>query len=159
MTIRLEGYEDLLKRITTLAQLKQLQAAVKAAALHVKGKIARYPAARHGPAVPDARSWTAKQRRGFFAKLRAGEIEVPYRRGQSASSESLGRKWHIATSNAGLTATVANNVSYGPLVQSNEKQTIYHQITGWKTTEDVAAEERQIVVDLLVQELMRAVNG
>lgn len=160
MTIRLEGYDDLLKRITTLAQLKQLQAAVKSAALHVKGKIATYPAVRRGPAIPPARSWTARQRRGFFAKLRKGEIEVPYRRGASPGSQTLGRKWHVTMGGiGGLMATVGNNVSYGPLVQAQDSQTMYHATTGWKTTERVAEEERTLVISLIADELQKAANG
>jgi len=149
-TIRLEGYEELLRRITTLAQLKQLQAAVKAAALHVKRVIDVYPhhSPRPQPFVSD------KQRRGFFAKLRKGEITVPYRR-----TDGLKHGWNVTTSNAGLTATVGNSVKYGPLVQSAEKQTGYHATTGWITDREVVANERQIVLDLLAQELMRAVNG
>lgn len=155
-TIRLEGVDDLLARVTKLAQLRQLQAAVKAAATHVKGKAAQYPS---GNQHRQQDFVSAKQRRGFFAKLRKGEIEVPYRRGVSPNSETLGRKWAITTSNNGLTATVGNNVSYGPLVQGPGTQTRYHATTGWKTTDEIADAERQIVVEFLEQELERIVDG
>ena len=152
-TIRLEGYDALLRKITTLEQMRQLAAAVKSAALHVKGKIAQYPAESHRPQpfVSD------KQRRGFFAKLRKGKIDVPYRRGASPGSQSLGRKWTIASSNGGLTVTVGNNVSYGPLVQG-EKQTGYHATTGWRTVEQVMDAERETVVEYVSQELQRIAN-
>lgn len=154
--IRLEGYDDLLKRITTLAQLKGLAAAVRAAAMHVKGKAATYPGGNAHRAQPFV---SAKQRRGFFAKLRKGEIDVPYRRGVSAGSETLGRKWTISTSNNGLTATIGNNVSYGQLVQGPGQQTRYHATTGWKTTDEIADAEREIVVEFLAQEFERLVGG
>ena len=149
-TIRLEGYDDLLRRVTTLAQLKHLQAAVKAAGEHVKRAIDVYPhhTPRPQPFVSD------KQRRGFFAKLRAGEIEVPYRR-----TDSLKHGWNVTTRNAGLTAVVGNSVAYGPLVQSAEKQTGYHATTGWITDREVVSNEREAVLDFIAQELQKAVNG
>lgn len=150
-TIHIDGMDDLLDRITTLAQLKGIGKYVKAAAIHVKGKIAHYPAQRHGPnpGLYGSSARAERMRRGFFARLRSGEIEVPYRRGASPGSESLGRKWTIAQSNAGLTATVGNNVSYGPLVQSDKRQTAYHAATGWKTVEQVRFEERTTVIDFI----------
>ena len=43
MTIHIEA-DDLIRKITKLSQLKELGHHVKAAAVHVKGKIAHYPA-------------------------------------------------------------------------------------------------------------------
>ena len=153
VTIRLDGAAALIAKFTRLAQFREAARALNAAALHVKGKIAQYPAESHRPQpfVSD------KQRRGLFAKLRKGEIEVPYRRGASPGSQSLGRKWTIASSNNGLTVTVGNNVSYGPLVQG-EKQTGYHATTGWRTVEQVMDAERETVVEYVSQELQRIVN-
>jgi hypothetical protein len=159
--ISLEGGEELLRKIETLAQLKGIAAAVKAAALHVKGKVATYPPRVTGMPNPGLYGNSAKAQRmraGFFAKLKSGEIEVPYRRGASPGSEALGRKWNIKSSNAGLTATVGNNVSYGPLVQSDAKQTAYHAAVGWKTVEEVADSERALVVEFLREEIERVLN-
>lgn len=153
MTIHIEGIEPLLSKLTTLAQLKQLAKAVKAAAIHVRGKAARYPAESHRPQPFK----TDKQRRGFFAKLRSGEIEVPYRRGISPGSETLGRKWTIAGSNAGLTQTIGNNASYAKLVQSDEDQTGYHRATGWQTVTQIVDNERETVIQYIQEEIERIV--
>lgn len=152
--ITLEGYEELVAKLTTLEQMKQMAKAVKAAATHVKGKIATYPPVRRGPQPFK----TDKSRRYFFWALRNGKIDVPYRRGASPGSETLGRKWTISAQDSGLTAVVGNNVSYGRLVQG-ESQTGYHKTTGWKTTEQVADEERETVVRMLVEEIERIVGG
>jgi hypothetical protein len=162
VSISLQGYEALVRKLTTLAQLKSMAAAVNAAAVHVKRKIATYPARVLGMPNPNLygnSAKAAKMRRGFFARLREGKIDVPYRRGASPGSKTLGKKWNISTANAGLTATVGNNVSYGPLVQSDAKQTAYHAAVGWKTVEEVAEDERETVTDLLAQELERIVGG
>ena len=81
-SIRIDGIAELVKRIETAEQLKNFKAKMHAAALHIKGVIATYPpqSSRPQPFV------SARQRRGFFAKLRAGQIDVPYRRGISPGS-------------------------------------------------------------------------
>jgi hypothetical protein len=78
-----------------------------------------------------------RMRAGFFAKLKSGEIEVPYRRGASPGSEKLGARWAISTQNQGWRAVIGNNASYAKLVQDSAKQTGYHRGTGWITTNQV----------------------
>ena len=155
-TIRIEA-DDLLRKLTTLAQFRQVKAAMRNAGIFIRGKIATYPGARHGPAIPGAKSWGARQRRGFFAKLRSGEIEVPYRRGASPGSERLGAKWTTEARNNGMTVIVGNNASYARLVQDADKQTRYHKMTGWITTDEVMQKYGPTVVkyvrDAIQQEI------
>src|SRR5690348_5011101 len=68
------------------------QAALAEAATLVKSKAASYPPQPSGRKQPFT---SDRQRRGFFAKLRAGEIEVPYRRGSSPGSQKLGAQWFV----------------------------------------------------------------
>lgn len=147
MSIEITGLNELLSKLTRLEQLRRVQHALRAAALHVKGKIATYPPESHRPQPfqNDA------DRRSFFAKLRAGEIEVPYRRGVSPGSQKLGSRWTIAASDSGMTQTIGNNTSYGPQVQGPGQQIAYHAETGWKTTSTVAREEEALVVDYIRQ--------
>jgi hypothetical protein len=145
-----------------LASLEQVRPAMRATVLaggeHLKGKIAIYPAQRHGAAIwsQDAEK-RKKQLRGFFYHLRQGDIEVPYRRGQSASSQSLGRKWTAALGETlpdGEQAVVGNNAPYASLVQGPE-QTRYHQLTGWITTTQVAVTE----VESTREQMTQAMNA
>ena len=147
---------DLIKQFTRLEQFKHLKASLKAAATHVKGKIAKYPDAGNKPRKGwmSENVWTDKQRRWFWANLKEGNISLPYQRGTSPGSEALGRKWTTAPRNNGMAYVVGNNVSYGPLVQG-EKQARYHAQTGWKTTEQVAAEEAQTVTDYIIDGINR----
>ena len=121
-----------------LRQMKGAKLGLAVAALHLKGKMAKYPA--HTPR-PQAPYWSAKQRRGFFALLKKGEIEVPYRRGMSSKSQKLGQSWTNEARNGGLTQVIGTAVHYAPRVQSAAKQTQYHKVTGWKTEKQVIEEE------------------
>lgn len=74
------------------AQKQPLMVTARTVLVHLRSKLAPYPPRS---SRPQAHLWTRQQRREFFAKLRAGEIEVPYRRGQSPGSENLGKRWRI----------------------------------------------------------------
>src|SRR3990172_8391206 len=104
-----------------------------AAAEHVKGQIQTYPRARRGPQPFK----TEKQRRGFFAKLKAGVIDVPYRRGISPNSQRLDAKWCVSML-SDLRASIVNTATYARLVHDRTQQSRYHEETGWKTAQDVA---------------------
>ena len=101
----------------------------------VKDKIARAP----GP-VKKPIAWASnKQRRWFFAQMRAGNIEVPWRRQSSKGSQRLESKW--VTEKLGATdAVVGTLVTYAPWVQSAEKQQPMHKATGWATDEKAVSE-------------------
>lgn len=161
--IRIDGMEELLAKIRNLEQLKRVGAAIKAGALHVKGLVARYP-----PQVPHPPrgsvftfAWqTKKQKRFFFAALRRGEIEVPYRRGLSPSSKALGRQWSIEQSGDGLTAVVGVStdvVPYARYVQDRDLQSRYMQALGWRTVQDVAEEANGEVQRMVKDEIEREI--
>jgi hypothetical protein len=123
--------------LEAMLRLAGLKSGLSAAALHVKSVISPYPRRRYAPQpfVSD------KGRRGFFAKMRSGEIEVPYQRGSSPGSQSLGRRWTTQARDGGFTQVVGNNASYAPLVHEEASQTMYHKMTGWKTDEGVVKSE------------------
>lgn len=121
------------KLLQTMRDSKLIEAGLDAAALEVAGEFRKYPPRRYAkqPFTSD------KQRRGFFAKLKRGEIEVPYRRGLSPGSKKLGQSW--TTERAGpLVRIVGTSVSYARLVQGDQ-QTPYHRDTGWQTDKQVVA--------------------
>ena len=119
-----------LKRLINLTAYRH---GMMAAAEHVKGKVATYPRARRGPQPFK----TDKQRRGFFAKLKAGVIDVPYRLGISPNSQRLDTKWFVSMI-SDLRASIVNSATYATLVHDRTKQSRYHHETGWKTAQDVA---------------------
>ncbi len=151
--IRIEGLVDLKKIVRDVGSLRPVKAGLRAGAFHLKGKIAKYPRVSRRPV---AQFWTNKQRRGFFAKLRSGEIDVPYRRGISNNSERLGQSWTVQARQGGLTQIVGNDSSYGQLVQDRRFQSLYHKTTGWQTTDDVTENEKDEVVRGVKREVDRA---
>ena len=120
--------------------------------IHLRSKIAPYPPVSRRP---QAGQWTDASRRAFWAKLKAGEIEIPYRRGLSPNSESLGKRWQIKGS--GAKKTLENNASYASLVQGR-KQIPYHKGTGWKTIEAVIDSERRANAVILGTEVARELS-
>lgn len=133
---------------------------------HIKGVIDVYPPARHGPAIWSRdKKKRLKQIRGFFYHLKHGDIEVPYRRGQSARSESLSKRWTVAIvtdTDTEVAVSIGNSASYAPLVHDATQQTRYHALTGWITTQDAKASEEQrvteMVNDAIAKEIKR-ING
>ena len=103
-----------------------LDAAILALSLEVQGRIAPYPSARR-----QKQPFTsAKQRRGFFAKLRKGQIKVPYQR-----TGQLGQKW-VAERGSGQ-IRVRNMRRGAKYVHSESEQSKYHA-GNWKTDKGVA---------------------
>lgn len=151
VTITMEGLEKILSR---LDMLPTFRSGVTSGALYVKERIAIYPPRRHGKQPPK----TAKQRAFLIWAIRTGRIEVPYRRGQSSGSQTLGRRWTVRFDDQGKQGIIGNNVSYGPYVQGDQ-QSLFHKTTGWKTTRQVARDEgpavRKYVQDAIRNHLTR----
>jgi hypothetical protein len=157
---RMQGYEELLRKLETLGQLKQVGAAVKAGTAHLAGKMKVYPAQRRltRQAVYGRSFVSDRQRRYFFYALKNGLIQVPYRRGQSPGSRNLKQTWTVTMSNNDLTGEAGTNTPYAPLVQGEGTQTKYHAAVGWKTEQTVLAEESDKVVGLIHDAIEQAIN-
>lgn len=151
-SVKIDGLVPLQQKIRRLESMEPVTAGLGEATLYLKGKIAVYPRVRRGPMVGGFKS--DRQRRKVFAMIREGEI--PYRRGQSSSSQDLGQKW--TTEVKGLAGRVGNNVPYGPLVQDRQRQAAYHKITGWITIQDVAEGEGDKAVEIVAQHIDRALE-
>ena len=175
--IRIEGIQELMSLITDMSQLKPVKDGVTAAALYLKGKVAVYPAMKRPSrasvyglqpltikvfgkyqATVMSPFKTAKQHGFFFAALRKGQIDVPYRRGESAGSETFGRRWAVQTENYGLRAIVGNNASYGPQLMDEEQQSLYARAVGWRTVQAILKEERDTITGIVQQGLQAAIT-
>jgi hypothetical protein len=156
ITIRIEGLEDLIKKMDSLASMRRVKGAIFEAAEYLKDKVADYPhhVSRPNPLI----RLDPKVRRGFFYHLNKGDIEVPYRRGSSPGSEKLGQSWNISTRNAGFTAIIGTGVSYAKLVQESANQTSYHRRTGWITTKQVKMIHGKRAIDMIQGALHKEVT-
>jgi len=141
--VRIEGLEPLLRKLDGIENLQKIRPAMMAGALHVKGKIAKYPpeSIANKPSNPGGRWYE----RGYGTRTATGR--------KYPTSETLGRKWTVANRDKGLTKVIGNNVSYGPYVQSAEDQAKIHGERGWKTDQQVADEEADTVIDFVKKEV------
>ena len=137
MTVHITGDAELKRKLAKLKDFSGLPPILEQAAKDVQLVAKEYPPKRP---LKVSQYWTPKQRRWFFANLRAGTITVPYKR-----TDVLKDKWTVKGSNKGLTWTVGNNTPYGPLVMGPGEQVEYHS-GNWKTTEDIANEEKDNVL-------------
>lgn len=139
--LTINGHQVVLDALARLERLDGLKAGLLEAGAYLKSEFNVYPpqSSRAQPFVSD------KQRRGFFARLNAGEISVPYHR---RGAGGLGGSWSVQASGNGLQVTVGTSLGYAPLVMGAQ-QTQYHRVTGWKRADEVAMEHEQDVVDII----------
>jgi len=151
--IEIEGLDKAIAKLVKAGKPKVLSAALKAAGLHVKGKVAVYPAATeaNSPGNPTGK-WYERGYGPRWIRKRAGGI------GGSKTSETLGRKWTVDQPDS-FSVVIGNNVSYGPYVQDPEKQASFHAAHGWKTTEQVVKEETDAVMDFIRKEIRKALES
>ena len=143
---------EVVKKLDPAELEKALEIALGEGAKHIRNEARRYPPQSHKPM-----QWkSAKQRRWFFANLREGNIEVPYRRGQSPGSEKLGSSWNIRTENRGgnIKAIIGTPASYAPYVMDERRQAAYHK-GNWKTIQSIAKDQANTVKRFVEQSLER----
>jgi hypothetical protein len=148
--------EGLAEALDNLAQGNQhigraLKRAMTASTQLVRKRLAKYPGKSAGaqPFVSD------KQRRFFFAALREGRIQVPYRR-----TGTLGRKWtsKVTVTDTDVAGFVGTTAPYAPFVQGFGAQARIHA-GNWQTEQDVAADSRDEVLDIFAGEISRAMGA
>lgn len=151
--IKIDGLDSVIKMFNRIGKLDGLKAAIQAAGVHIKGKIAKYPHASSANApssVPGGR-WYERGLGGHYNRIRDGGHSI-YR-----TSETLGRRWATRQEDGGMTVVVGNNASYAPYVQG-EKQTWYHAAREWTTTEQVAQEETAKVVKMIRESIKKEID-
>jgi hypothetical protein len=130
--IRIDGLDELRRAVDPARFARAVVGIRLGVAEKVRDAIARYP----GPPRHPIRWASAKQKRWFFAALREGEIEAPYVRQSSLTSQRLGPSWAVAEEGR----IVGTRVTYAPYVQSAEHQQPFHADTGWRTDRQAVAE-------------------
>ena len=116
MAVQVRGLDDAIGKLEAVGKAGALRRPMTKATAHLHRVIAEYPASSTANSPANGYSW---YERGFGRRSRTG-------RGWP-TSETLGRRWTHEVSADGRTGRVGNNASYGPYVQSAEKQAAFKQ--------------------------------
>lgn len=165
--IEINGLSEVIAKIKAAGDLGFINAVLTEAAVYLKGKVDEYPPSKSGPGRISLRThrpmgWYKRGTGWMSPIVRNGRAirYVNYR----ATSETLGRKWTIA-SQGPMTVVLGNNVSYGPYVQSAVRvggagpQSRLLRAYGWKTVETVLAEEESKVIKQIEARLIKQAGG
>ena len=125
-SITITGVDELIKKLGAVQGTDILRRPMNEAVETIKTEMATYPRERSG----------SRYDRGY------GMIGGP------RTSERLGQKWtsRVTPSSGGLVGKIGNNVSYGPLVQSQQFQQWYHADTGWVTDQGALNKHRAAII-------------
>lgn len=144
--IRLEGLEELKRKLDPDRYQEALRAGLSGAAETVRDAIAEYPPASAANSPPGINGrW---YERGFGTRTLSG-VAYP-------TSEMLGRSWTIKVEP--LRAIVGSKASYGPNVQDREAQASFHRARGWKTIQDVAEAKAKEIVQFVKAMIREAIE-
>ena len=151
MEIRVEGADELVRKLTKLEQMERVKAEVQSAGRFLQGKLREYPRKAQVPNRLIASN--DRVRRGFFYHLKKGDISVPYRR-----TGDLGKKWTVQARRSGWEAVIGNNLPYvQKYVQG--RQTFQHQASGWLTVAQATSVYAPRVEGMIRAALEREVNN
>lgn len=140
--VQIRGLDELQKKFDALGKAGALKRPMTKAVAHLHREIAVYPPSSSANSPANGYSW---YERGFGTRTRTGRAWP--------TSETLGRRWTHEVSADGKRGEVGNNASYGPFVQSEERQASFHKRRGWLTDEKVADKEAATVVGFFDDEI------
>lgn len=134
----------------TRSRKREVLAALLLLGEATRAKLAQYP----GPVKYPIRWVHARQRRAYFAKMRALGERPPYRRSISRGSQRLGKSYVVVPTSRGV--VVRSRASYSGYVQSAQRQQPFHKRTGWITDKravELVVRDRSVIGQ--IEELLR----
>ncbi len=155
VVIKIEGLTPLLRKLDAAAADKTIRSAMFGSLALLRLELKKYPP------PPGAGDWQGfvsdKQRRWFFANLREGNIQIPYRR---QMARGLGGAWaqRIEGYAGNMVGIVGNNKSYARWVQDEARQARIHQ-GRWQTVQQVARDSLGKIARLFQQAVDAALRG
>ena len=134
--IEIDGLEEVIRKLDGLDDPGVFRRPMQESVFHIHREIAKYPpaTAANRPPGRNGYSWYV---RGFGTRTVTGKAY--------ATSQRLGASWTTEVSPDGRQGRVGTKVTYAPYVQG-ERQTSYHEETGWQTAREVARREQRAVV-------------
>lgn len=151
-TITVEGADELVAKLNTLAKFNHVRSVIAQQGVLLQRFLRKYPSKVYSP-NPLIKT-NDKVRRAFFAKMKSGEISVPYKR-----TRKLANSWAVSSSMDGFTSTVTNNMSYADLVQGWDSQVTRHRWSGWVTEKGALDVKRPEIIKNITNAFEREVKN
>lgn len=151
-TITIEGAEELISKLDTLAKFNHVRSVIAQQGVMLQRYLRKYPSKVYSP-NPLIKT-NDRVRRAFFAKMKSGEISVPYKR-----TRKLANSWAVSSSMDGLTSTVENNMSYADMVQGWDSQVTRHKWSGWVTEKGALDVKRPEIIKNITNAFEREVKN
>ena len=128
--LEIKGLDELLAALERLGRdvEKELTPAVEKAMRHLWQELPSYPPKPQPGAA--SKYWTVKQRRWFFAALRDGRIQVPYKR-QRARGLDGSLSMEVRSVAGEITGLMGPSMPYAPYVVGEGEQARIHQDRWW----------------------------
>jgi len=161
MEVKIEGLEQLQKKMGRLAGAQYMKGVMGAAAQDVMNYIAQYPPSTEAnsprgfntvSSISTRKPTNRWYQRGYGPRWQRKDGSV----GGSKTSEMLGRKWRSKVDGDGMRAVVSNKASYGPFVQRAEEQASFHKARGWRTDAMAIARQLPITMAKVQKAIMQA---
>lgn len=150
VTVRIEGVEELERRFDRAGQVRVLRRPMLRSLARLESPIKTYPP------PPAAGVWASntspRQKRAFFALLRAGRIS-------DKRTGTLGRRWgsRLVEGAGGLTGEWGNNTPYAPFVQGHREQAAFHR-GRWLTDQQVVDHHQAAIAEDFRQAIAAALE-
>jgi len=114
MSVKIEGLEEVTRKLESLNRPGIFQRPMQQALQHIQRKIARPPRKAQGAF---SRHATPAQRRAYWARVNSGEIQ--HREGVGyVRTNMLRDSWTSRVENQGRRGVIGTNIPYAPYVQS-----------------------------------------
>ena len=129
----IKGLEALERKLKTLENFqRKLKPPMEESAALLTDWIGTAPRKKKGAFTQYA---TPGQRRAYWARVRAGEINHGPNGYVRSSTMARGWNYRVRTSGKGVRAEVGNKKAgaYGHYVQSDKYQQKFHEVSGWRT--------------------------
>lgn len=145
-TIKIEGIEQLSKKLDRLQRPAYLQGVLEVASRDIYGKTSQYP--------PSTEANSPNNSSGRWYERGYGQrwVNPDGSSGGTKTSQTLSKKWSIKVEKA--KATIANAATYAIYLHSRDKQVAWAKERGWLAIEDVAEQE----IDNIEQKLQQVVE-
>jgi hypothetical protein len=150
-SITIEGADELVAKLNTLAKFNHVRSVIAQQGVMLQRYLRKYPSKVYSP-NPLIKT-NDRVRRAFFAKMKSGEISVPYKR-----TRKLANSWAVSSSMDGFTSTVTNNMSYADMVQGWDSQVTRHKWSGWITEKGALDVKRPEIIKNITNALNREVK-